>query len=89
MAENPDLLRLCFDTCHQGRFLESYYVELETREETEFKVVRHSLPHFLPLETLCERLNASTDLPAFTRAVHTYLTAYVSRREDCEVTKVS
>ena len=86
---SKNTLRLCFDTCHRGTFVEPYYIELKVEEEKEYSVVRHTLPHFLPLEALCDKLNTSMDMSEFTRAVHVYLTAHLSRREECELTQVS
>ena len=85
---NKTTLRLCFDTCHKGAFVEPFYVELRV-SQTDYSLVRHTLPHFLPLEALCDKLNASMDMPEFTHAVHAYLACHMSRREECRLTQVS
>ncbi|KAK2182698.1 hypothetical protein NP493_338g02016 [Ridgeia piscesae] len=84
---NKTTLRLCFDTCHKGAFVEPFYVELRV-SQTDYSLVRHTLPHFVPLEALCDKLNASMDMPEFTHTVHAYLTCHMSRREECRLTQL-
>ncbi|NXB61122.1 CENPO protein, partial [Struthidea cinerea] len=77
-------LSVSFHTAFEGSFLDSFHLELLLRPESrEFRIRRHSIPPFIPLEQLSRKFLPS-DLRGFLDALFRHLNAFVGRRQQLE-----
>ncbi|NWW25153.1 CENPO protein, partial [Falcunculus frontatus] len=77
---------VCFSlhTAFEGSFLDSFHLELLLRPEfQEFRIQRHSIPPFIPLEQLSRKFLPS-DLRGFLDSLFQHLNAFVGRRHQLE-----
>ncbi|XP_072027521.1 centromere protein O-like [Amphiura filiformis] len=73
-------IRICWDTFSNRQYCEPYYMELQTsRNHNSLSISRHSLPYFLPINSMSQDLN--NDITGFVNCVKDYLNAYISRRQ--------
>ncbi|NWV48859.1 CENPO protein, partial [Daphoenositta chrysoptera] len=74
----------CLRTAFEGSFLDSFHLELLPRPESrEFRIQRHSIPPFIPLEQLSRKFLPS-DLRGFLDVLFQHLNAFVGRRHQLE-----
>lgn len=66
-------------TSFEDSFLDSFHLEL--RLTPEFRVLRHSVPPFVPLESVSREFLRSGDLRGFLGCLSRQLNAFVGRRE--------
>ncbi|NXS31717.1 CENPO protein, partial [Pomatostomus ruficeps] len=71
----------CIRTAFEGSFLDSFHLELLLRPE--FRVRRHSVPAFIPLERLSREFLPG-DLRGFLERLFCHLNAFVGRRHQLE-----
>ncbi|XP_068867980.1 centromere protein O [Aphelocoma coerulescens] len=73
-----------FRTAFEGSFLDRFHLELLARPESrEFRIQRHSIPPFIPLEQLARKFLPS-DLRGFLDVLFQHLNAFVGRRHQLE-----
>ncbi|XP_048155708.1 centromere protein O [Corvus hawaiiensis] len=73
-----------FHTAFEGSFLDRFHLELLVRPESrEFRIQRHSIPPFIPLEQLARKFLPS-DLRGFLDVLFQHLNAFVGRRHQLE-----
>ncbi|NWT87391.1 CENPO protein, partial [Lanius ludovicianus] len=73
-----------FHTAFEGSFLDSFHLELLLRPDfREFRIQRHSIPPFIPLEQLSRKFLPS-DLRGFLDVLFQHLNAFVGRRHQLE-----
>ena len=71
------VVRFCFDTSYKDQYHKSYYAEVQLQPEVT--ITRHTLPSFMPLTQLNEKLQK--DIQDFAYTTRSYLQSYVARRE--------
>ncbi|XP_013399526.1 centromere protein O [Lingula anatina] len=76
----PEAIRICWDTSYGGEFFEAFYAEV-TRSRDKLTVQHHSLPYFLPINSLITR-HLNTDITVFAETVSRYLNVFVEKRQE-------
>ncbi|XP_013389159.1 centromere protein O-like [Lingula anatina] len=76
----PEAIRICWDTSYGGEFFEAFYAEV-TRSRDKLTVQHHSLPYFLPINSLITR-HLNTDITVFAEMVSRYLNVFVEKRQE-------
>ncbi|NWV12841.1 CENPO protein, partial [Ptilonorhynchus violaceus] len=74
-------LRFSLRTSYEGSYLDSFHLELLLRPE--FRIRRHSVPAFIPLEQLARKFLPS-DLRSFLNVLSQHLNGFVGRRHQAE-----
>uniref|UniRef100_A0A8D0FVJ1 Centromere protein O n=1 Tax=Strix occidentalis caurina TaxID=311401 RepID=A0A8D0FVJ1_STROC len=67
----------CISTAYEGTCLDSYYLDLLTKPEV--RILRHSIPIFIPLEQLAKKY-LQTDIRRFLSVLSNHLNAYAARK---------
>ncbi|XP_067884534.1 centromere protein O isoform X2 [Heterodontus francisci] len=81
VGEPSSGIAFCISTAYEGMYLESYYLNIQVQHPR--KIVRHSIPAFIPLEQMA-RTYLQQDLRRFLDVLCDALNAYVSRRYQAE-----
>eukprot|EP00762_Andalucia_godoyi_P000790 ANDGO_03816.mRNA.1 hypothetical protein PTSG_02205 len=82
-AIDQDTIAVQFDTFYKNKFFEAYFLFLEydaTGSSQHFKISKHSLPFFVPVEQIVAQF-AKTDLQSVLQRISQHVVAFVSRRE--------
>jgi len=80
VSEEDRLVGLRFDSSYSGKYHERYYVVFKTSKRKgvhELRVQRHTMPHFVPVETLF----GENEMMEFVHKVQLHISALVARRE--------
>ncbi|XP_068747910.1 centromere protein O-like isoform X3 [Montipora capricornis] len=77
--------RTCFrcETFFNARYHEPYYIEVDL-EDNELKINKHTVPYFIPIDTISQRY-LNTDIKKFFMVISEHLNAYVARREQVQL----
>ncbi|XP_068678175.1 centromere protein O-like [Montipora foliosa] len=77
--------RTCFrcETFFNARYHEPYYIEVDL-EDSELKINKHTVPYFIPIDTISQRY-LNTDIKKFFMVISEHLNAYVARREQVQL----
>lgn len=74
-------------TGYRGALFESYSVEMDVKPT--LRIGRHNIPPFVPLNSLAERSDLRSDVRSFLDALSQHLNAYVGRRQQLKLVKVT
>lgn len=74
-------------TAYNDVFMETYNLELNLK--SKLTIGRHDIPPFIPLKKLEGENNLQTDLRSFLDTLSQHLNAYVGRKEQLRLVKVS
>lgn len=74
-------------TAYNDVIMETYNLELNLKPK--MTIGRHDIPAFIPLKKLEEESNIQTDLRSFLDTLSQHLNAYVGRKEQLRLVKVS
>jgi len=90
VKQNSVGIELC--TSYLGISYERYAIELSQTDAAPVSVIRHDLPYFVPLQQILA--DSATDAKEtacqdFVWAVYRYLHAFVARRQETVLAKVS
>jgi len=76
------LVGISFDATHRGRYVQSYLLVLQYRQETQlFSIRNHTIPYVIPVSLLAEQ-HLNSNLKMFITAVGDYIDALVSYRAE-------
>ncbi|XP_029983119.1 centromere protein O [Sphaeramia orbicularis] len=73
-------------TSYEGVYLDRYSLEFDTKPT--FRITRHNIPPFIPLNKLTEQSNMTeTELKAFLHILSQHLNAYAGRKQQLQLVK--
>lgn len=78
---------LCFSlpTAYQGTILDTYYVEIDVKKTV--RISRHSIPPFIPVDSLAEEMNMQKNIRGFLDTLSLHLNAFAARKQQLKLVK--